>query len=114
MAEQKKTVVYLSGPITGMADYRERFATAEDYVRHLGDFEIINPADLPAPYGPATAWADWKINGLQFLRGAAVLVILPESEKSMDCAIDLLFAKGLRIPTLDLANFSEWAAKAAN
>lgn len=106
-----RPVVYLSGPITGIADYRERFATAEDYVRHLGDFEIINPADLPAPYGPGTAWADWMINDLQLLRGAAVMVILPDSEKSPGCAIELLFAKGLKIPTLDLAAFREWAAQ---
>jgi hypothetical protein len=107
-------VVYLSGPITGIEDYRERFSTAEDYVRHLGEFKIVNPADLPAPYGPASAWADWMINDLQLLRGADVMVILPDSEKSSGCAIELIFAKGLKIPTLDLAAFREWAARASS
>lgn len=107
-----RPVVYLSGPITGVADYRERFASAEDYVRHLGEFEIVNPADLPAPYGPATAWADWMINDLQLLRGAAAMVLLPGAEASSGCAMEILFAKGLKIPILDFATFREWAAQA--
>ena len=37
--------VFISGPITGTSDYKERFARAEEYLRGLGH-TVINPVKL--------------------------------------------------------------------
>ena len=53
---KKGMVIYLAGPITGVADYKERFARAEFAVRSLfdGQVGIWNPAKLPA--GKSKRW----------------------------------------------------------
>lgn len=38
-------IVYISGPITGITNYHERFQTAEDHLQKLGH-KTINPADI--------------------------------------------------------------------
>ena len=46
--ENEKKVIYLAGPITGVADYRERFAAAEATMRRAYPAAVIlNPATLP-------------------------------------------------------------------
>ena len=41
-------IVYIAGPITGIDDYRERFARAEAQVRERKGVEaVLNPAVLP-------------------------------------------------------------------
>ena len=49
---QKKTI-YLSGPITGTSDYKDRFGAAADKLRKQG-YSVISPADLPDGYEYAT------------------------------------------------------------
>lgn len=39
-------IVYLDGPITGVADYRQRFDMAERKLTDLG-YTVLNPAILP-------------------------------------------------------------------
>jgi len=53
---KKGTVIYLAGSITGVADYKERFARAEFAVRSLfdGQVKVWNPAKLPA--GKSKRW----------------------------------------------------------
>jgi hypothetical protein len=42
-----KPVFYIAGPITGVADYKQKFAQAERLLKDLGA-EVFNPATLPA------------------------------------------------------------------
>lgn len=49
----KKTVVYIAGPITGVPDYKEKFAAAEKRWSETGLFAVLNPATLPAGMKPA-------------------------------------------------------------
>jgi len=46
--------IYISGPITGTRDYKERFAAAEEYLRSLGAIPM-NPAVLP----PGFEWDEY-------------------------------------------------------
>jgi hypothetical protein len=92
---------YLSGPITGIADWRERFAQAAEYVGHLGA-EVINPASLEPPVAKPS-WADYLIYDLTHLRHANVLVLLPGAEASPGALVEKAFALGLGIPIVDLA-----------
>lgn len=108
--------IYLSGPITGITDYAARFDQAREYVEHLGDIEVINPA--AAGHRPAWTWADWMIYDLQLLRRADALVALPWSEGSHGAKVEADFARGLGIPVIELADLrgalaqvEEWAAR---
>lgn len=38
--------VYISGPITGVKDYRKKFQQAEEYLKSLGH-DVFNPCCLP-------------------------------------------------------------------
>lgn len=71
----EKYVIYLAGPITGVADYRERFARAEAMVhRAHPDAVILNPATLPEGMTPA-----------QYMRICLSM---------MDCADEVVFLAG--------------------
>lgn len=98
--------VYLSGPISGVIDYRERFRAAEMEVErhHAGD--IINPADQGS--APDWEWADWMIYDLALLRKAKVLVQLPGCSASRGAKIEDSFARGMGIPVVRLEDFEEW------
>ena len=100
--------VYLSGPITGIPDYKERFHAAALYVEHLGDIEVINPAATVER--PTWNWSDWMLYDLHLLTKADALVALPGSEASPGATVERAFAFGLGIPVLDLAEARAWAA----
>lgn len=76
--EQKndeKYVIYLAGPITGVADYRERFAAAEETMRRAYPAAVIlNPATLPEGMTPG-----------QYMRICLAM---------MDCADEVVFLDG--------------------
>lgn len=76
--EQKndeKYVIYLAGPITGVADYRERFAAAEATMRRAYPAAVIlNPATLPEGLTPG-----------QYMRICLSM---------MDCANEVVFLDG--------------------
>jgi hypothetical protein len=100
--------VYLSGPITGVSDYKERFAKAQGYIEHLAPVEVINPASYLDR--PTWTWADWMLFDLHLLTKAHVLVSLSGSDESKGARVERDFALGLGIPVLDLADFRAWAA----
>lgn len=102
--------VYLSGPISGAPDFRERFAAAEEYVRHLGCFSVVNPASFSCM--ALWSWADSIIFDLGLLRDVDALVSLPGACASRGARIEMEFARGHGIPVLDLCDFRSWAAAA--
>ena len=40
-------VIYIAGPITGVADYKDAFNVTENYLKSKG-FTVLNPASLPS------------------------------------------------------------------
>ena len=73
--ENEKHVIYLAGPITGVADYRERFAAAEATMRRAYPAAVIlNPATLPEGMTPG-----------QYMRICLAM---------MDCADEVVFLAG--------------------
>lgn len=56
--------VYISGPITGTADFKERFAMGEAEVRALGH-EPVNPADWNCPEG--LTWREYMERDIRLL-----------------------------------------------
>ena len=104
--------LYLSGPITGVPDYRDRFFQAEDYLRHLGPgVEVINPAAFSCM--ALWEWEDCMLFDLKLLRGADTLVSLPGSANSKGARIEADFARGMGIPVFDLCEVRAWVARLA-
>jgi hypothetical protein len=55
--------LYISGPITGHDDYRNRFAAAERWAVSVGGVETVNPLDVTAC--PDGSCEDWPANPRQ-------------------------------------------------
>lgn len=86
---EKKGIIYLAGPITGVPDYERRFKDAEEMVlARLGDkYTVVNPAALLKPFKDLPYF---KVMNLcfSFLDYASVVVLLPGWEKSKGACIE--------------------------
>lgn len=48
--QNRKTVYYIAGPITGIKDYKKNFANAEVKLKAMG-YSVFNPATFPEGMG---------------------------------------------------------------
>lgn len=48
--QNRKTVYYVAGPITGIKDYKKNFANAEAKLKAMG-YSVFNPATFPEGMG---------------------------------------------------------------
>lgn len=85
---KKRTKIYIAGPITGVEDYRERFAEAERRLTAQG-YIALNPAILPE--GMSTA--DYMRICLAMLDTADAVAMLPGWGKSMGAGIEHTLAR---------------------
>lgn len=76
--------IYLSGPISGTADYMERFKKAQEILTAEG-YRVINPANLNMVFDEGATWDDYMMIDLELLRMSDVLVQLPGWERSLGC-----------------------------
>lgn len=89
--------LYLSGPITGIAGYRENFKQVEDYLLSQG-YDIINPAELDL--GEDVNHEAYMRRDVKLLMDAVDgLVLLPGWINSKGAAIEIVVARatGLRL-----------------
>lgn len=89
-----KGIAYIAGPITRVADYKERFKKAADRLEEMG-FLVLNPADLPDGWPPEL----YIPVCLELVKAADVVAMLPGWEGSDGARIEFNFAKyeGLNI-----------------
>lgn len=71
-------VVYISGPITGVANYRETFNRAENELIAAG-YIALNPAGMSPPGLSNAQYIDFDLN---MLRMADAVLFLPGWEES--------------------------------
>lgn len=67
--------VYISGPITGVEDYKERFAKAEQELKEQGHI-VINPAKVDETY-PEFDYEDYMEVDLCLLNLCEAIYMLP-------------------------------------
>ena len=112
-----KATLYISGPMSGKPDFnRTEFENAEWELKQLGDFNIINPHELPPPLTIPVDDADevnWVLYLARDLRAIihysedAILVTLPGAGDSRGASLEIRAAKALGIPVLSLEDFKK-------
>lgn len=94
-----KTIIYLAGPITGVEDYKERFADKEAKFLRFPETEpqmVLNPARLL----DGLEDRDCMPICLQMVEMANVVVLLEGWEKSPGAIIEALYAWRQGIPVV--------------
>lgn len=92
-----KTIVYLSGPMSGIEDWNfPAFDAAAKTLREIG-YRVINPADFGAH--ERHTWSDRVARDLSLLPNAGLLVQLPgwESSEGAKLERDVALKFGLSI-----------------
>ena len=101
-----KKLLYLSGPMTGIADFnRQAFADAEHRLRQMG-FACINPHDIPVPETEPDAsfeefWAECLALDVWILvktNRPDALVMLPGWKFSRGSLLEAAVARRFKIP----------------
>lgn len=95
--------LYLSGPITGIAGYRENFKQVEDYLLSQG-YDIINPAELDL--GEDVNHETYMRRDIKLLATNAVdgLVLMPGWINSKGAAIEVVVARAIGLRLFQLFN----------
>lgn len=90
--ELKNTLkVFISGPITGVANYKENFANAEKELKNRG-FKVINPVRETEDCPDDTTWSDYMNITLQLLQQCDAIYMLNGWQESIGARIENLWA----------------------
>lgn len=74
--------IYISGPVTGTDDYRERFAMAERYLHRIGHKNTINPVEFCWSLPKDTTWEQYMIMGFALLSQCDTIYMMRGWESS--------------------------------
>lgn len=84
--------IYISGGITNVSDYWERFARAEEKLTALG-YEVINPARVNAEL-PPMEWEEYMHISIAELSLCDTIYMLSNYKTSMGAQRELGYALG--------------------
>lgn len=93
------TKIYLSGPITGVEDYKERFLAADLFLEKIyeGDATILNPAKNPEGLRPA----DYMRLSFAMIDAADVVSVMPGWANSRGAVLEVMYALYIDKPVLE-------------
>ena len=104
--------VYLSGPITGVNNYRKNFEEAAQELRWRGYTDLINPAELctvlPVEH---TTYEQYMTMCMDLLEMADAVVLLPGWEKSTGANREVGYALAKDMAILDLGTMMQEEVK---
>lgn len=80
--------IYLSGPITGAPDYKQRFQEAEEELKAAG-YRVINPANLGIE---GLSWQEYMEVDMTLLDMCDTIVMLEGWERSKGACIERDYA----------------------
>lgn len=83
----RQPVVYLSGPITGTDDYKERFKDLQTKLSGLG-YEVINPVELTAYLSEGSTWVTYMEVCLPVIAVCDYVYLMDGWEKSDGARIE--------------------------
>lgn len=84
--------IYISGGITNVPDYWERFTRAEEKLTALG-YEVINPARVNAEL-PPMEWEEYMSVSITLLSQADAIYLLRQWSKSLGSNREYGYALG--------------------
>ena len=87
--------IYISGKITGDANYKEKFAEAEKRLKELG-YEVFNPAIFPNMF----TWKEFMDIDLKILSLCDAIYLLEDWKESHGAVIEEAEARRLGIPVI--------------
>ena len=87
--------VYIAGPITGVDDYRERFAVVETTLQQLS-VEPVNPACAPE----GLTYRRYIDRGLELLSGCDAICMLQGWHKSVGASLEKAYADAVGLPVI--------------
>lgn len=85
--------IYLSGPVTGTEDAKERFANAEKALLASGH-EVINPLSICECMPESTTWAEYMDITLAAMKRADAVYMMKGWERSHGATIEYHYAVG--------------------
>lgn len=90
--------IYISGPITGTTDYRERFQAAEDKLRANG-YEVVNPAEVTASLPKSLTWEQYMGVAVCIMALCDSVYMLKGWQKSRGAKLEhkIMLGKGRKI-----------------
>lgn len=97
--DDNKSRVYISGAITGVADFIDKFGKAETMLRNLG-FEVVNPAKCNLILPKSTTWQEYMDVTLCMLKMCDTIFMLEGWETSKGANIELSYALGAKMRVL--------------
>ena len=89
-------IVFISGPIAGVEDYRKKFKEAEDILLQRGH-AVINPAGMDSVVRGSVEYDDMLKMDLKLLECAEAICLLPGWENSKGARAERARAKELRL-----------------
>ena len=87
----KNNRIYISGAITGITDYLERFSAAEENLKAAG-WEVINTTKLESVL-PTLEWGEYMDIDFVFMTLCGSVFVLNGSENSAGVAYEREFAE---------------------
>lgn len=85
--------LYISGPITGVKNYKRIFQGAKDALTAKG-YDVVNPAELTEVIGSSFSYDEIMSIDLDLLHRCDALVQLPGWEESRGANIEYGYALG--------------------
>ena len=97
----KDKVVYLSGPMTGLADYnREAFNLRADAFERLG-YQVKNPAKISEWFGTDKPYVFYLKRALMMLLSCDVMYSFGSWQNSRGCVLERYVADVCGLPVVD-------------
>jgi hypothetical protein len=87
--------IYISGPITGIQDYKKRFAEAEELIKSI-HAEPVNPANNPE----GLTYREYIDIGMKQLMACDMICMLPGWQDSTGAYPEHRYAQAVDMPVL--------------
>lgn len=91
--------VYISGPITGTEDYKERFKAAEAELRRAGHVPV-NPVTISEKLGKGLPHEAYMKRDIEWLVSCEGIYMLPNWQNSKGARVEKIVADACGIPEI--------------
>ena len=95
--KDRDVIIYLSGPISGIIDYRGKFDVARKDLKNKFECQVIDPTDKFDGYSGFTRDVYMSID-FSMVRNSDAVVVLPGWGKSQGAVAEVIFADQINIP----------------